>query len=238
MKVLEDLISNMNSHLVEDVCIGAFSTFVLSKNCGLSTTQRENKCTRQRTKDSGSLIRKDVKELAEYVLSDNLIEASLGMAAINSALPVEREKLIHLNAKELIRKKGKGKTVCVIGNFPFFDKIKIEFEKFFIFERNPRDDELLEKDIPEYLPQADVIALTATSFINHTFEDILKHARKDAFTVVLGPSTPLSPLLFDYGADALSGSLVRDIPSVIAQVKEATPFRFVKGVEHLTLLKE
>ena len=107
MKILEDLISNIHSHPVEEVCIGAFSTFVVSKNCGLSTTQREERCMRQGVRNAGNLIEKDIKIIAGYALSDSLLEASVGIAAINSTLPVSRENQQVLNARDLIMDKGK-----------------------------------------------------------------------------------------------------------------------------------
>ena len=41
-----------------------------------------------------------------------------------------------------------------------------------------------------------------------------------AKTVVVGPSTPLSPLLFDHGASLLAGTVVRDAATVWSHVAE------------------
>jgi uncharacterized protein (DUF4213/DUF364 family) len=43
--------------------------------------------------------------------------------------------------------------------------------------------------------------------------------------LVLGPSTPLSPVLFDHGAHLLSGSVVEDIESVLRAVAQGANFR-------------
>ena len=80
----------------------------------------------------------------------------------------------------------------------------------------------------EVLPQADVVALTGTSIMNHTFEGLMELIRRDAFVVALGPSTPLSPLLFDYGVDAISGTLVTNVEAVLRTISQGASFKQVK----------
>ncbi len=55
--------------------------------------------------------------------------------------------------------------------------------------------------------------------------------------MLLGPSTPLSPLLFDYGIRLLSGALVEEIEPVLAAVSQGANFRQVHhaGVRLVTL---
>ena len=238
MKILHELISQLPSHAVNRVIVGVFTTLVSSKNSGLASTLKNNFHTGIGVKNGGKLIGMDVRELSEYSLSDSLTEASLGMAAINSALPFPKMKTHRLNAKDLILQKGRGKTVGVIGHFPFLEKVGDEFKKLLIFEKNPREGDLSEDDISNYLPLADVVAITGTAFSNHTLENILKHRKKDSYTVVLGPSTPLSPILFDYGIDAVCGANVNNPQQVFSYIKEAVPFRHISGIDYLTILKD
>jgi hypothetical protein len=160
------------------------------------------------------------------------------MAAINSGLDVPLERARALNAKDLIRGKARGKVVGVIGHFPFVDEPGGDYEDLYVFEKVPREGDLTETDVPKFLPRADIVAISGTTIPNHTVERVLRHARPDSYVIMLGPTTPLSPLLFDYGIDAVCGAFVRDAESVIGQVKQATPFRHIKGVDYLTLLKE
>ncbi|MCK4339457.1 MAG: DUF364 domain-containing protein [Candidatus Cloacimonetes bacterium] len=240
MKILKDLVANIQPYPVKEVFVGVFDTLVLSHNLGLASTVREKAKPHQGIKEAGSLINKNARELSQYVFSDNWLEASLGMAAINSALPIKQEKLISINAHKLILKKGRGKIVGVIGHFPFVEKMGKEFKKMYVFEKYPEKNDLQEEDIPEFLPLADVVAITSTALTNHTFENIMKYIKKGSYVIMLGPTTPISPILFDYGVDAVSGLLVRkeNINYVIAQVKEATPYRYIKGKKYITILKE
>jgi uncharacterized protein (DUF4213/DUF364 family) len=59
--------------------------------------------------------------------------------------------------------------------------------------------------------------------------------------LVLGPTTPLSPVLFDHGADVVSGTLVTDPETVLRYVSQGASFRQIKrsnGMRLLTLAKE
>ena len=55
--------------------------------------------------------------------------------------------------------------------------------------------------------------------------------------VVLGDSVPLSPVLFDYGVDAVSGTEVIDPTLALRCVSEGANFRQVKGVRRLTMMR-
>ena len=48
--------------------------------------------------------------------------------------------------------------------------------------------------------------------------------------MVLGPSTPLSPALFDHGVDALSGARVVHEAAVLRTVGQGATFQQVEGV--------
>jgi uncharacterized protein (DUF4213/DUF364 family) len=56
--------------------------------------------------------------------------------------------------------------------------------------------------------------------------------------MVLGPSTPLSPVLFAHGATLLSGVQVVDEQAVQRTVAQGATFQQVEGVRLLTLRKD
>ena len=53
--------------------------------------------------------------------------------------------------------------------------------------------------------------------------------------MMLGPSTPLSPVLFDYGFDATSGSVVVDRDVTLNCISQGANFRQVHGVRKVTM---
>ena len=90
------------------------------------------------------------------------------------------------------------------------------------------------------VPRAEVVAITSTTLINHTFEELMPLCRSEAKVLILGPSTPLSPILFDYGVHLLSGSVVEDIEAVLQTVSQGANFRQVHryGVRLVTMQQE
>ncbi|MCL5108420.1 MAG: DUF364 domain-containing protein [Chloroflexi bacterium] len=87
-------------------------------------------------------------------------------------------------------------------------------------------------------PFLTVVAITGSTLVNRTLGDLLRLCPRDAYVVVLGPSTPLSPVWFDYGVQAVSGTVVADEDLVLRQVSQGAVFRQVRGVRLLTLLAD
>ena len=232
MRILERLVSETQDRRVSSAHIGFFTTAVVScgpggERCGLATTLRGGPCCGP-VKGAGNLAGLSVKKLARLALSGKGLEVSLGMAAVNSALPpIEYETL---NAEELIAERGRGKNIAVIGHFPFTDRLRALAGELWVFELEPRD----AKDLPPekmegLLPRADAVAVSALTLLNRTFEPILAACRKDAFKIMLGPSAPLSPALFEYGLDAVGGTIVTDIEALTRYLSQGANFQSLPG---------
>ncbi len=238
MNVIESLIESTGKVPVRRVLTGCFSTVVQSSGWGLASTLKPSSGQHEGVPGAGSLTGQDARKLAELLRSDNLLAASVGIAAINSTLETSGLPLKELNARELLVEKGKGGVLGMIGHFPFVDRVRHLFSDTLVFELEPQPGDLPSEDIKTRLKDADVVAITATSLINHTFEQIIKACRKESFRVLLGPSTPVTARLFDFGIDAVSGSIVTDADTFLPMVTEGTPFRKLRGISHVTLLKE
>ena len=240
MKILGDLIFSLkgNEFPVKSVHTCVFWTTVISKHCGLSSTFRDEGPSHDRgVRDVGGLTWKTALELAEYAKSKSLLEASIGMATINSLIDIDESRCIEKNAFEIILEKGQGKNVAVVGHFPWIPKLRGKIQNLWVFEQRLRDRDLPVAEADQILPQCDVVGITGTSFINHTIERLLDLCKDDAYIVLIGPTSPLSPLLFDYGIDAICGSKVLDVDKVIRSISEGATFKEVTGVRLLTLAK-
>jgi uncharacterized protein (DUF4213/DUF364 family) len=107
-----------------------------------------------------------------------------------------------------------------------------------VIEQHPVEGEYPASAAVDLLPQADVVAITGTTLVNHTLDGLLRLCQPQATVMVLGPSTPLSPMLFEYGVNILSGARVIDESAVLRTVEQGASFRQVEGVKLLTFVKE
>lgn len=240
MKVLEDLISALNTAAeVRDIRVGLFHTAVLTRNCGLAATLPRDALRQEQpsVRDPGRLVDKGALELVRMARSESLLEAAIGMAAINSLLDVKDEECLELNASELIAEKGKGKKVVIVGHFPFIPKLREIVKELWVIEKNPREGDFTEVEAENLIPRADVVGITGTAFTNHTIEQLLKLPDPKAYIVLLGDTAPLSPILFDYGINAISGTRVIDPELALRCVSEGATYRQIKGIRKLTMVK-
>ena len=240
MKVLEDLISALNTEAkVRDIRMGLFHTAVLTRNCGLAATLPRDALQQEQPslKEPGHLVDKGALELVKMSYSNNILEAAVGMAAINSLLEVNDEECLELNASDLIAEKGKGKKVAIVGHFPFIPRLREIVKELWVIEKNQREGDLPEVEAENIIPQADVVGITGTAFTNHTIEKLLKLCRPQAYVVMLGDTAPLSTVLFDYGIDAISGTRVIDPELALRCVSQGATYRQIKGIRKLTMVK-
>jgi len=180
-------------------------------------------------------LERSALELAALLRSESPVEASIGMAAVNALLEVDEEACVVINAEEVIIEKGAAKKVAIVGHFPFIPRVRRVVGTLWVLEQRPRDDDLPADAAPEIIPQADVVAITGTALINHTFEELAALCRPEAYVLVLGGSAPLSPLLFDYGVYAIAGTRVIDVPAVLRAVSQGATFRQIPGKRLLTM---
>ena len=240
MKIIDDIISTLDFNAsVKDIRQGVFHTGVLTRYCGLAATLPRDALKQEGplVKEPGSLLDKTAKDLAQMVYSDSLLEAAIGMAAINSLLEVDPDSCIEVNAAEVILKKGEGKNVVIVGHFPFLPRVREKAKNLWVIEKNPREGDLNETEADRFIPQADVVAITGTSLTNHTLPHLLELCNREAFVIMLGDTVPLLPGLFDYGVHALSGTRVIDAELALKCVSQGANFRQIKGTRKLTMVK-
>jgi uncharacterized protein (DUF4213/DUF364 family) len=232
MSVLDDLLASLKGDApVREVRTCVHWTAVVSKHCGLasSTHYERQPHGREAVRGVGTLQELSAQELAQYARSDMLLEASIGVAAINSLLDVDEARCVELNAEAWLAQRGRGKRVAVVGSFPFVPRLRGKVRELTVLERHPSEGELLAEEASQVIPLADVVAITGTALINHTLDDLLALCREDSSVMVLGPSTPLSSLWFDYGVDVISGTQVVDKDLVLTLISQGATFRQVKG---------
>ena len=235
MKLLDKLLTSVIFGDVVKVCIGLnWTAVVIRKNgikyCGLASTVWEGHSHSSKTRidEAGKFETISGRKLAELALSSNVTLRSVGIASLNAQLQQQLgDNWTESNAGEILAENGKDKRMVMVGRFPFTEGLRRNVKELVVLELTPGPDELPTSQADDVIPKADVVAITGMTLINHTMEDILKLCQPSAYVMVLGPSTPLSPVMFEYGVNILSGAIVNQIEPVMRVVTQGGNFRQV-----------
>lgn len=241
MTIIDDLLSSIPVTQTKErpyaVLVGLYWTAVYGPRVGLAATPTDTACCYSTdVSGAGMLHHRLLTELAAGLRSEHPLEVSLGMAALNALIPVRETDGVEINARDVLLERGRDKTVVTVGHFPFSDALREVAARLYVLELNPAPGDTPADAAPELIPQADVIGLTASTLLNGTFDALSKLFPPKAIVVMLGPSTPLSPVLFDYGVDMLGGALVDDADTLLHYVGQGSSLRRVPGLRRFTLV--
>ncbi|UCC72913.1 MAG: DUF364 domain-containing protein [Gemmatimonadota bacterium] len=231
MKLVEDLLASVAAVdcPVKRVCVGLHWTVVESRYVGVAHTCKTN--TKVEIEHSGSLAGRGALELAERLRSWKPLEASLGVAALNSLIEPAGDPG---NVFDVVLQSVQGKTVTIIGRFPDNERIGRAAARAFFLEMEPQASELPPYACEEVIPESDLVVITASALINKTLPRLLELSSR-AWAVVLGPSTPMNDVLIRHGADILAGIRVTDPDALVESVMQGVKgFKRLAGIEPLT----
>jgi uncharacterized protein len=244
----ENLIESLLPGKILAVQVGPNRTAVLVETddgicCGLAATLSNPEFDHKlhpSVREAGDLHKLNPADLAGLIESHSFAEVSIGLATINALLPQNPDQWVDLRAEEYLIEHGANKNIVVVGHFPFIDHLKPIAKNVWVLELNPKEGDLPAEAAPEVVPQADVVAITATTLINKTFQGLIELCQPQACVVLVGPSTPLSPIMYDYGIDVLSGTIVTDPHAVLMGIGQGISFhqlRQKKAVRLVTMQK-
>jgi len=245
MRILDALIDSLPEQdtPVRGLFAGARWTVVTTRGAGMATTYRDPDLEAddhaRGVPDAGHLLNQPARALLAYARSKDTLAASIGMATVNSLLDVDEARCTPRGAFEILAERGRGRNVAVVGHFPFVLKLRDHARHVWVIEKRPRPGDFPEREAARILPRCEVVCLTGTAFINHTLEDLLALCR-DSYVVLTGPTSPLSPVLFEFGIDAICGTRIIDANEVTRFVSQAATFQQIHGhgVRLLTLTRE
>lgn len=192
----------------------------------------------------GDLVGMPLRDAAALIRSWNLVEAAIGGAALCAWTNApERAASVGLDDPGLAgpgaafgcRVDGlTGKRVAVVGHFRGIEEALGGVCELSVLERAPRDGDYPDTAAEYLLPESDVVLMTAATLANKTMPRLLELS-SGARTVVLGPSTPLSPVLLARGVDCLSGTVMEDAVGIIAGLARGGKGKFRAG-RHVNLV--
>lgn len=232
MQILHGLLNTLPDGKVLDVRVGLHWTAVVAdvgglRQCGLASTlsAHEGHDHEPAVPQAGQLTRTSGRALAEMALSTQPTQASIGMAAINALLPRLSSQWKDDNAETVLARVGADKQVALVGHFPFVPRLREQVRELWVLEQNPQPGDLSAEMASEVIPQANVVAITGMTLTNRTLDGLLSLCPVGAFVMLLGPSVPLSPLLFQFGIRWISGAVVTEIDAVLNTLSQGGTFR-------------
>lgn len=247
MNLFEELLSTLPEGRVVDLRVGLFWTGVVSQvghriQCGLASTVLPSEYVHGEdfVEKAGLFVGERSNDLAALIYEERDLSRSIALAALNSLLPQNFHTLDQRNADEIIAAVGRGRKVVMVGHFAFTDTLREKIPQLQVLELRPRLGDLPADRAADVLPLAEVVAITSMALINGTYEGLLALVRKGAMVLFLGPSTPLSSVLFKHGVDILSGCIVENIPAVLEVISQGGTFHQVRraGVKLVNLYSE
>jgi uncharacterized protein (DUF4213/DUF364 family) len=247
MTINDKLLRSLLPGKILAVQVGLSKTAILAETedgirCGLAATlsnpEFEHNC-QPSVHNAGHLHEMHYTDLAGLMESPSFTEVSIGLATINALLPRDPDQWVDLNAEDYLVQQGTNKNVAVVGHFPFINRLGPHVKNLWVLELNPKEGDLPAQAAPEIIPQADLVAITATTLINKTFQGLVDLCRPDARMILIGPSTPLSPVMYDYGIDILSGTIVTDPQAVLRGIGQGISFHQLRqdGVVRLVTIQ-
>lgn len=187
----------------------------------------------------------DLKSLAQCAKSWNYKEASLGVAAINAYY--NREPQIYQtsinvdggkDAFILYGEEMQGKKVAVVGHFPFLEKQLRGKCELTILERQPQQGDYPDPACEYLLNDQDFIIVTGSTIVNKTLPRLLQLKSKNSRLIMVGPSVTLSPVLYEYGVDALSGMVITEEDQAVNIIKKGVCGGIFQAGKMVNLLRK
>lgn len=175
-----------------------------------------------------------LRRVAETIKSWNFYEASVGLAAINAyynSLDTAREAGVMISDSMHVedrlqdpfimsQKEIRDKKVVVIGHFPYIEKLfEPVCELKIIAGEIPQMGDYPDSAAEYLLPESDFVFIRCLSIVDKSLPRYLRLAEKAEKVTLVGPLTPMAPVLFDFGIDDLSGFVVKDTERAMRMIR-------------------
>jgi len=180
--------------------------------------------------NAGEIAGITATEGLQLSLSDNTLDAAVGVAVINAVsqmafeLRPEKYAFSSVDVLDLIRNEDK---VSMIGYFrPLIPRILKKTGNFIVVEKRAVFDEnvrIVSEDMsPTVLPESDIIIISGSTLVNKTIDDLLKYKGSAREVVLLDPTASMVPQpLFEKGVTTVMGVKINDADRMLKIISEA-----------------
>lgn len=253
-EILDQKAKNIKIPNTKAVLMGkGYQAVLLEGTMGVGFAPRKALATCTVYTKPGDLYKTPALELAEFMISLDPIERSIGIGALNAIsqlildIPTDDYyKYTDRDILELLPIK-KDTKVGMIGRIgPFIRFLATNSGGLTILDDNPAiqtgdqgNNITITRDI-EDIEGSDVVIITGSTVIEHSLENPLKHSKDAIFKVVIGPTASWIPdAAFKLGLDAVCGMKFIDPDTAFRVIMEGGgTMHFVKYAQKYTLTKE
>jgi len=212
-EIYETLVSGIRDDaVIEDFCLGrVWAAVKAGGHTGIAMMTSGSGVKKILPNDIRGL---SLKQAAKGVLSWNLEEASLAMAAINCFYNTP-ERMLELDCGEPYENyctrdlEFEGRKIGVVGHMRLTAEMREKASEVITLERNPKEGDLPDPACEYVLPSCDIAVISGSTFINKTLPRLVT-LTDNAETILIGPSVPMCPALIGKGIDRLSGLCVTE----------------------------
>ena len=247
--IIESLVERLPADaIVTDVVVGIFWTFAQTQYGSAISATAHRWC--EDTPGAivpwaGDLTGMRVRDVAALYQSPSLPARSLANACISASFAPSAMTGIPMQGKaqallESICQARAGRPrIALIGHFHFADGLRALGYPLDVYELDGRCEEgdIPSSRIPETLPLADIVVMTSSTIITHSTEAILSSCRADAYKMIVGPTVPLHPVLWEFGFDAVCGSTITDPVQVRMTAAQGGTHKQMTGADKINYLR-
>ncbi len=197
-------------HSTDQVLVGFNWTLVKAGPlCGIARSPARGTEGARSIRPEEGFLGKDLRELAGYLESLDPLSRSLGLAAVNCYWnrrdPMPQTAPLRRSGGGLQGIEAPGYDALIIGGFRDAQK---RLTKARIVEREPAPGDLSVDQAPEAYKTAHTLAITAQTLMNGSLTPILEASAMVPNRILVGPSAPGCPALFDHGIDEIAAEAI------------------------------
>lgn len=212
-KLVENSLSLARAKKAKRVCIGINYTMVEIERggTGIANTLLPDWEIYRNSENEVDFWKSPADLLIKGYLSNNPLEISVGLAAINAILNNKKNSLFNTFKGDIFSQlnlSGKDE-VLMIGYFEsIYNKLKGKVKKIWVIEKIWGNSHF---NISETIHKIKLAIITSSTLLNKTLENFLEITKEIPEVLLIGPSTPLKPEIFkNTPITWLCGSIVKD----------------------------
>lgn len=217
--VRETLIPAITDHaaLIEDIHLFHHWVVIKAGRYEMSTCFSATRGLTENPRDTwlGNLIGRKAAEIAEeHLASTDVLRIAVGMACLKCVIPLVTEFSVS-SATDPFSEQTKSHPSCFIGHFHDAEIWRDEGRPVSIVELLPRPGDIHWDDSHAVLSRAKLVFMTGLTLVNGTFGEVIRRTPNATTRVIMGPTVPLTPVLFKLGLHRLGTSRIIDVQKTL-----------------------